>query len=298
MNKETHHHHHRVSGKNLGITILLNVLITVAEGIGGIISGSMSLLSDAAHNFSDVLSLAISYLANRLTGKKATLKRTFGLKRSEILAAFINSATLMGLAIAILVEGIKRLYIPVTINSNWVIGLSLLSILVNGVSVLFVRNDAHDNINIKSAYLHLFSDMLTSVAVLIGGLAMKYLQWNWVDAVFSILIAFYLLYSSWGIFKTSLKIFMQFSPDNIDINLITRKLEALEGVRNIHHVHIWQIDEHEIMFEAHVDVTNNISISDFEVLLEKIKSTLADYGINHITIQPEYSVPDNKQLIH
>ncbi len=297
MTTETHHHH-RVSGKNLGLTILLNVLITVAEAIGGIISGSMSLLSDAAHNFSDVLSLLISYIANNLARRKATPEQTFGLKRSEILAAFINSATLMGLAIVIVVEGTKRLYHPVSVNSSWVIWLSLLSIAVNGASVLFIRNDALDNMNIKSAYLHLFSDMLTSVAVLVGGVAMKYLQWYWVDAVFSMVIAIYLLYSSWSIFKTSLRIFMQFSPANININLITKQIESLPGVKNIHHVHVWQIDEHEIMFEAHIDVTDNIKISDFESILEQVKVKLKEHGVNHVTIQPEYSVTDNKQLIH
>ena len=292
------HNHHKVSGKNLGITILLNLFITVAEFLGGILSGSMSLLSDAAHNFSDVLSLIISYTANRLSGQKATLTRTYGLKRSEILAALINSATLLGLAIAILLEGAKRLYEPIPIDSSWVIWLSLLSILVNGLSVLFIRDDSRNSINIRSAYLHLFSDMLTSVAVLIGGLTMKYLQWYRVDSLFSILIAIYLLFTSWRIIKTSLRIFMQFSPENINIEEITKQVESLEGVKNLHHVHIWQIDEHEIMFEAHLDVTNNITISDFEKILEQVKILLAKQGINHVTIQPEYSVTDNKQLIH
>jgi len=140
--------------------------------------------------------------------------------------------------------------------------------------------------------------MLTSVAVLIGGLAMKYLQWYRVDALFSILIAIYLLFTSWKIIKASLRIFMQFSPENININEITKQVESLEGVKNLHHVHIWQIDEHEIMFEAHLDVTNNITISDFEKILEQVKILLAKQGINHVTIQPEYSVTDNKQLIH
>lgn len=292
------HNHHKVSGKNLGITILLNLFITVAEFLGGVISGSMSLLSDAAHNFSDVLSLIISYTANRLSGQKATLTRTYGLKRSEILAALINSATLLGLAIAILLESVKRLYKSIPIDSSWVIWLSLLSILVNGLSVLFIKADSHNSINIRSAYLHLFSDMLTSVAVLIGGLAMKYFQWYRVDALFSILIAIYLLFTSWRIIKVSLRIFMQFSPENINIEEITKQVESLEGVKNLHHVHIWQIDEHEIMFEAHLDVTNNIRISDFEKILEQVNILLAKQGINHVTIQPEYSVTDNKQLIH
>ncbi|QKG79149.1 cation diffusion facilitator family transporter [Tenuifilum thalassicum] len=292
------HHHHEVEGKNLVWTILLNVTITLAETIGGFISGSMSLLGEAAHNLSDILSLIISYVANKVARKKATAEKTFGLKRSEILAAFVNSATLIGLAILILAMSINRLLTPVSINSKWVIWLALLSIIVNGLSVLIIRNDSHKNINIKSAYLHLLSDMLTSIAVLAGGLAMKYLQWYWVDAVFSIVIAIYLIFTSWGIFKTSLKIFMQFSPEGINLNPVINEIEDIQGVKNIHHVHVWQIDEHEIMFEAHLDVNEDIKISEFEVILKQVKDALAKHGINHITIQPEYSVSDSKQLIH
>jgi len=198
---ELKHHHHEVSGKNLGLAILLNVGITVAQAIGGAISGSMALLSDAAHNFSDVLSLVISFLANRLAKRGATEKETFGFRRSEILAAFINSATLIVIAILILSEAIQRLINPVAISAIWVIYLAIAGILVNGVSALFLRHDSHENMNMKSAYLHLFTDMLTSVAVLLGGLAIKYLNWNWVDGVFSIVIAIYLLYMRLGIFR-------------------------------------------------------------------------------------------------
>lgn len=298
MGNTKEHHHHEVSGKNLGWSILLNIGITVAEGVGGIISGSMALLSDATHNFSDVLSLIISYIANKLTKRQATNSQTFGYKRSEIIAAFINSATLIVLAFFILVEGIQRFFNPVTIAANWVIWLALASIVVNGLSVLFIRNDAHDNMNIKSAYLHLFSDMLTSIAVLIGGLAMKYFQWFWVDALFSITIAIYLLYTSWEIFKSSLRIIMQFTPENLRIDEIVFQLEKLQGVKNIHHVHVWQINEHDIMFEAHVDIRSDIKITEFELILEKIKGVLLQFKIEHCTLQPEYSVTDNKQIIH
>lgn len=295
---ENEHHHHEVSGKNLGWSILLNVGITVAEGVGGIISGSMALLSDATHNFSDVLSLIISYIANKLTKREATNSQTFGYKRSEILAAFINSATLIVLAFFILIEGIQRFFNPVEIAANWVIWLAIASIVVNGLSVLFIRNDAHDNMNIKSAYLHLFSDMLTSIAVLIGGLTMKYLHWFWVDSVFSVAIAIYLLYTSYAIFKSSLRIIMQFTPEHIDIEEIVSKLEQVQGVKNIHHVHVWQINEHDIMFEAHADMNQNITITEFENILEKIKESLLQFDIEHCTLQPEYSVKDNKQIIH
>lgn len=298
MGKKEHHHHHEVSGKNLAWSIALNIGITVAELIGGLISGSMALISDAAHNFSDVISLTISYIANKLSKRSATTHQTFGYKRSEILAAFINSSSLIILAIFILSEAIQRLFSPVTISAQWVIWLAVASILVNGLSVLFIQKDAHNNMNIKSAYLHLFSDMLTSVAVLIGGLAMKYMQWFWVDAFFSIVIAIYLLYSSWGIFKSALRIMMQFTPADLNLEEVVKAVESLNEIKNVHHVHLWQINEHDIMFEAHIDLHTDIKISDFEKILEKTKAELLKFNIHHITLQPEFSVDDNKTLIH
>jgi cobalt-zinc-cadmium efflux system protein len=295
--KEHHDHHHELSGKNMAWAIVLNIGITLAEFFGGIISGSMALISDATHNFSDVISLVISYIANKLSKRKATENQTYGFKRSEIIAAFINSATLIVLSVFILSEGIDRFFRPLDIRSDWVIWLAIASIIVNGLSVLFIRNDIHGNMNIKSAYLHLFSDMLSSIAVLIGGLLMKYLHWFWVDTVFSVGIAIYLLYTSWAIFKSSLQIIMQFTPSHIDLKTICNSIETIPLVKNVHHVHMWQINEHDIMFEAHVDVTKDISISEFEQILSSIKERLTQYNINHITIQPEFSVFDNKQLI-
>jgi len=297
MNELTHHHH-EVSGKNLGLTILLNIGITVAQAVGGVISGSMALLSDAAHNFSDVLSLVISYLANRLAKRGATEKETFGFRRSEILAAFINSATLIVIAILILSEAIQRLINPVAISASWVIYLAIAGILVNGISVLFIRNDSHENMNMRSAYLHLFADMLTSVAVLLGGLAIKYLNWNWIDGVFSIAIAIYLLYMSLGIFRSSLRIIMQFTPEGIDIKKIATEIEMIQGIKNIHHVHVWQINETNLMFEAHIDLTEDIKVSGFESILYEIESVLKKNGITHSTIQPEFSADDKKKIIY
>jgi len=295
---EAGHRHHEVSGKNLGVAVLLNAGITLAQAIGGIISGSMALLSDAAHNFSDVLSMVISYLANRLSKREATEKQTFGFRRSEILAAFINSATLIIISVIILFEAVQRLITPVPISANLVIWLALAGILVNGISVLFIRNDSHANINMKSVYLHLLGDMLTSFAVLLGGFAMKYLQWFWTDSVFSMAIAVYLLYMSWGIFRSSLRIIMQFTPEEIDIHKIVKEIEAIQGVNNAHHVHVWQINEHDLMFEAHIDVKEDVRVSDFGEILSRIKEVLHRHDIDHSTIQPEFMVDDNKNVIH
>jgi cobalt-zinc-cadmium efflux system protein len=176
--------------------------------------------------------------------------------------------------------------------------MAIAGILANGISVLFIRNDSHENINMRSVYLHLFGDMLTSVAVLLGGLAMKYLQWYRTDSVFSIAIAIYLLYMSWGILRSSLRIIMQFTPEEVDIKEIVKGIENIEGVKNTHHVHVWQINEHDLMFEAHLDLAEDIKVSNFEVILKEIKQLLKQNGINHATIQPEFSVDDKKQIIY
>ncbi len=292
------HHHHEVEGKNLFFTILLNAGISLAELIGGVISGSISLISDAIHNFSDVISLIVSYIANKLSKRDATEKQTFGYKRSEIIAAFLNSATLIILAVFILFEAVERFINPVEISSNLVIWLALGSIVVNGLSVLFIKKDAEGNMNMKSAYLHLFGDMMTSIAVLIGGILMKYFHIFWIDPVFSILIAIYLLYLSWDIFKSSLKIMMQFSPEHIDIKEIAKEVAKIKDVKNLHHIHIWQINEHDIMFEAHLDLENDVKITDFERILKSVEDYLHDkYEIHHVTLQPEFMVDDNKEII-
>jgi cobalt-zinc-cadmium efflux system protein len=258
----------------------------------------MALLSDASHNFSDVLSLIISHIANTLAKRKSTSKQTFGYKRAEILAAFINSFTLIIIAVILFIEAIKNLLSPPEINANIVIYLAGLSIILNGLSVLLIKKDAQHSMNIKSAYLHLFTDMLTSIAVLIGGFVIKYLNWFWFDSVLTITIAIYLIYNSLDIFKTSLTIFMEFTPQNIDINKIVEKINSIENIKNIHHMHIWQLTENEIMFEAHIDLVNDIKISKLDSIINEIETILNKFDIHHSNIQPEWNTSDNKEIIN
>ena len=296
----THNHsHHKLSGRNLLISILLNILITTAQIIGGIVSGSLALISDAVHNLSDVISLVISYVANLLTNKKKqTLEKTFGYKRAEIIAAFINAATLIVIAVFLAIEAIKRFNNPQVINSELVIWLALLGIVFNGISVLLLKNDATHNMNMRSAYLHLLSDMLTSVAVLIGGLLMKYFEIYWVDAVLTILISIYLLQMSWRIFIDSLKILMLFAPDHIKINDVVNELSKSKAVRNIHHIHIWQLNERDCHFEAHIQFKRDIKLSEFDGICNELEKTLLEkFHINHCNFQPEFDRDDSKEII-
>lgn len=299
--KNTHNHTHDhadLKGRNLLISIFLNILITIAQVIGGIISGSLALLSDALHNFSDVISLIISYLADKLSKRKASLNKTFGYKRAEILAAFINAATLIIVAILLIIEAIERFRNPQAIESNLVIWLSIIAILGNGFSVLLLRKDSKSNMNMRSAYLHLLTDMLASVAVLIGGLLMKFYQLFWVDSVLTFLIAIYLIWMGFDLLKTSTKVLMLFTPDTIPIDKIVQEINALNDIKNVHHIHVWQLNEDEIHLEAHIDFKADITLSQFDRILHEVEELLFNkFKINHITIQPEYGKNDVKDVI-
>jgi cobalt-zinc-cadmium efflux system protein len=292
------HTHTELKGRNLFISIFLNILITVAQVIGGLLSGSLSLLSDALHNFTDVLSLIVSYIANILSKKSASLHKTFGYKRAEILAAFINSSTLIIVAVLLIIEAVKRFQDPQEIESNLVIWLSLLGIIANGLSVLLLKKDADKNINIRSAYLHLLTDMLASVAVLVGGLLMKFYQVFWVDSLLTLMIALYLIWVGYDLLKDSFKVLMLFTPDNIPVNDIIKEVQKIEEIKNVHHIHIWQLNEEEIHFEAHIDFHNDILLSKFDDVLVKIEELLYHkFEINHVNIQPEFDKCDTKDVI-
>ena len=294
----SHHNHSDLKGRNLVISIFLNILITVAQVIGGLISGSLSLLSDALHNFTDVLSLIVSYIANILSKKSASLHRTFGYKRAEILAAFINASTLVIVAILLIIEAIKRFKNPIEIESNIVIWLSILGILANGLSVLLLKKDADRNMNMRSAYLHLLTDMLASVAVLIGGLLMKYYQLYWVDTVLTLAIALYLIWVGFDLLKDSFRVLMLFTPEDIHVKDILKEVQEIESIKNVHHVHVWQLNEDEVHFEAHIDFNNNITLSEFDTILEEIEEILYHkFNINHVNIQPEFGKCDAKDVI-
>jgi len=297
----SHSHSHSqpdLKGRNLIISIFLNIIITAAQIVGGIISGSLSLLSDALHNFSDVISLIVSYVANLLSKKQASLKKTFGYKRAEIVAAFINAATLIVIAVLLIVEAIERFQNPEEIESGLVIWLSLVAILGNGISVLLLRKDSKSNMNMRSAYLHLLTDMMASVAVFIGGLLMKYYQTYWVDSVLTFAIAVYLIIMGYDLLKNSFKVLMLFTPETIQVQDIVNKIQTIEAVKNIHHVHIWQLNEAETHLEAHIDFNKDILLSDFDKILKEIEEIASsDFGINHINIQPEFKKVDAKDII-
>lgn len=294
----SHNHHPKQKDRNLLISILLNSLITISQVIGGLLSGSLALLSDALHNFSDVISLVVSFGASKLSKRKASIHRTFGYKRAEILAAFINASTLVIVGVLLIIEAIKRFKYPQEIESNLVIWLSFIAILGNGFSVILLKKEADSNLNMRSAYLHLLTDMLASVAVLVGGLLMKYYNMFWVDSVLTFLIALYLVWVGYDLLKKSTKILMLFTPDQVNIKEVLRAVHKIPKVKKLHHVHVWCLNDDELHLEAHLDLEDDISVTKFNTILHQIEAVLHDeFDINHVTIQPEFNLTDSKDVI-
>jgi len=292
------HHHHEVSGRNLFWTIVLNVIITLSQIVGGIISGSLALLSDAMHNFSDVLALVIAYAANRMAARPNDVQRTFGYKRAEILAALFNASVLIGIAVFLIVEAFHKFYHPEPINSVWVIGLGALSIVLNTASVLLIKEDSQESMNVRAAYLHLLTDVMTSIAVVLGGVLMYYFGIFWIDPLISALIALYLIWASFGLVKESSAILMQFTPEGIDVDEVVKAIESEPEIADVHHIHIWKLNDHQINLEAHLDFKEDVALSVSNRVIDRLEKKLHDmFDIEHTTFQCEYGREDNKEKI-
>ena len=288
------HHHPTNDKKALTISIIINVIISTAQMIGGIISGSIALISDAIHNISDSVSLIVSYIANALVDRKPNKTKTFGYKRAEIIGAFVNSLALLAVSIILIIEAVKRLNFPQEINYNYVIWFSSLAILGNAFSTALLHKGKEKNLNLKSAYLH----TLTSVAVLIGGILIKEFKIYTIDTILTFIISAYLIYMSIIILKETTEILMMFAPKKINIDKIIRKTLLNTEVKNVHKVRLWKLDEHKTIFDAHILLTNDTTISEFEKISKKIEKMLKEeFGINSTNLTPEFNQCEYKDTV-
>lgn len=298
-NHSHHHHSHstETSGARLFITIVLNFIITIVEVIGGIISGSLSLISDALHNFSDGIAVIISYIAIRLNRRPKDYQFTFGYKRAEILAAVFNASVLIGISLYLFFEAYNRFVEPKAIEGSVMIIVATIGLAANITGTLLLKSGAKENMNIRSAYLHLFSDAVSSLGVIIGGVFIYYYEIYWIDPVITVLISLYIIKESWEIVKEAIHILMMGAPQEISIHKVEEVLDKLDGIDSIHHVHIWQVNERNIYFEAHVKV-EDMMVSKTEALLEKVEKLLYDkFNIGHVTLQFECDRCEVEKLV-
>jgi len=294
---DNHAHSGGQSEKNLLVTMLLNFLITVVEIAGGIVSGSLSLLSDAIHNFSDGIAIIISYIAIRLSKKPRTLKYTFGLKRAELLAAIINASTLIIISFFLIKEAIERFSNPTPITGNLMLIVAVVGLIANVVGTLLLKKGSAQNINIRAAYFHLLSDAVSSLAVIIGAVFIMVFNITWIDPALTILISVYILKETYDIVKEAVDVIMMSSPAGIDMDDLQRTVEAIPGVSNMHHVHLWKMNDTDIHFEAHIDV-DDVPVSRTAEIREAIERYLHEtYDINHTTLQFECDSCRTKDLV-
>jgi cobalt-zinc-cadmium efflux system protein len=302
--REGHHHADlhlpgSVSGGRLFATMLLNFLITIVEVIGGLLSHSLSLLSDALHNFSDGIAVIISYIAIRMSKLPHSTRYTFGLKRAEIIAAAINAGTLIAICIYLFKESYNRLISPEPIKGGLMIAVAVVGLIANVIGTLLLKRGSKENINIRSAYFHLLGDAFSSAAVIIGGLCIYFFRVYWVDPILTILISLYILKESMVIVKEAANVLMMGTPQSLSLENIREELENIPGIRNIHHVHTWRLSDREIHFEAHIEVENeDMPVSRTTRLGEMIEEKLKQrYGITHVTLQFESDKCKSKRLV-
>lgn len=289
-----HNHLHNINHVDAGsmkgrlfFTIALNMVITIAQVIGGILSGSLALISDALHNFSDSISIVISYIALRLKLRSNSMKHTFGLKRAEILAAVINSAVMIVICVYLFYEATVRFFNPQPINAGIMSIVAVIGLLANLIATMLLKRDSKSSLNIRSAYLHLLSDTVSSVAVIFGGIAIALWNINWIDPILTVLIGIYIIRESYLILEEAIHILMEGAPLNISIEDIQREVEQFKEVENIHHIHLWMVGDNDAHLEAHVNI-NNMMISESDSLRLKIEKALHEkFGIHHITLQFE-----------
>jgi cobalt-zinc-cadmium efflux system protein len=265
----------------------LNLLITIAEIIGGIFSGSLSLISDALHNFSDTISFVVSYVAIKLKDHDTSYRHTFGLKRAEILAAVINSSVLIVISFFLFYEAIMRLMNPAPIDTNIMIIVALMGLLANAGASLLLKRDSVASINIRSSYLHLLSDAFASGAVILGGIAIDLWNVAWVDPALTILIGLVIIKESYQLLAEAVHVLMEGAPPEISLDEIKAAVEKFPEVTDIHHIHLWMVGDNDVHLEAHVNI-NDMKISESDNLRGKIERLLeVNFGIRHITLQFE-----------
>ena len=305
MHDHEHSHFHTHSpGENpvaldrkLSWSIVLNALIVVVEVTGGLLSGSLALLSDALHNLSDVAALALALVARKLGRRPNSLNHTYGLGRLEVLAAFLNSAALLIVSTLICREAIVRLLHPEPIRGGIMLTVAVVGLVANLASVFLLKGHHHGDLNMRSAFLHLLQDAVSSALVVVAAIFAGWKYGVYLDPAVSILVLVLILRSGWGLLRDSVRILLEGAPPGLDLAALQRDLEAHFPVRDVHHVHVWELNAGRRVLSAHVRLAE-MPLGEVESLLARIREHLAHaWAIEHATLEPEVHGCGTSELI-
>lgn len=283
-----HSHAERPTGKVLRWSVAATVLFVVVEGVAGVQAHSLALLSDAGHNFTDALALVLAWVANYLESKPANEIKTYGYQRAGVLSAFVNALTLAALAAWILYEGVVRLRNPEPVRQDVMIAVAAVGVLLNGGIMWALRSARHRDLNVRSAFVHMLGDALGSVAIIGGGIAIAYTGWVQVDPILSILIALLIVWTAWDIIREALNILLEGLPRGLKLKDVVGSMLAVEGVLDVHDLHIWCLGSSTRALSCHV-LIGDVPLSASEAVLRRLNGVLAErFHIAHTTVQFEH----------
>lgn len=262
----------------------MNFIFVIAEFTVGYISNSIGLMSDAGHNLSDVASMGLALFACILATRHANGKYTYGYKKSTILVSVANAVILLVAVALIMIESISKIIRPENVEGDWIIITAAIGVLINGFTTWLFNKDRKKDLNIKATYMHMLADTLVSVGVIISGVAIKFTGWNIIDPIIGLVIALIILRSTWDILRESIRLALDGTPEQFDIEDIASRMQSVEGVENVHHIHIWAISTTEYALTAHVVIS---SLNDLPAIKAKLKEVLDEAGIRHSTLEFE-----------
>ncbi len=277
--------HSHGTGRRLAGAVLLNAAITLIEFVGGLLSGSLALVSDAGHNLSDTLALVLGLAGEKAASRQPTARYSFGLRRLEVIVALANSLSLVAIAIFIAFEAAERFAHPRTIDAPVMLSVAAFGLAGNLFSIMLLHRHRRDSLNLRAAFLHLFYDALSSLAVVAVGVLLLFFPWTWLDLVVSLLIVVMMVWSSLGIITEAMRILLQAAPRGIDPQRVQEAVLALPGIVSLHGLHIWSVSSSEVFLSCHLRVGEN---ADRDQLILNVNRLLAEqFGIEHTALQVE-----------
>lgn len=282
-----HHHHHHGTGRVLYASLIATLAFTGLEVFAGLQSGSLALLSDAGHNFTDALALLLAAVGLYLQGRPADASKTYGYGRAGVIAAFLNACTLVVIALFIFWEAAQRILHPEPVQDVTMIWVAALALLLNGGIMIALHRSQKGDLNVRAAFIHMLGDAIGAVAIIIGALIIRFTGWTYVDPILSICLGVLIAYTAWDIIRESFNILLEGLPRGIDLSDVTTAMSKVDGVLDVHDLHIWSLGSSTHALSSHV-LIEDMPHSASEHILRNINEVLCGFGIHHTTIQFEH----------
>lgn len=283
-----HHHHHSHAIERLStiyiVAVALNLLFVIVEAVAGFVGNSIGLLSDAGHNLSDVFSLLLAMIALKLASSHATKRFTYGHRKASVLISLLNAIILLVAVGAIIVESVEKFFTPTEVNGTLIIWTAAVGIVINGVTAWVLSRQNQHDINTRGAFLHMLADTLVSVGVVVSGIIIHYTGWTVIDPIIGLVIAVVILVSTWDLLSESLRMSTDAVPEGFDVDDIQNRISAVDGVLNVHHLHIWAISTTETALTCHIVIPDAAML---EVVTDRVKELLDGLNIHHSTLELE-----------